>query len=95
MNEPKLPEYLTEHEDGSVSVRFKRPVQLGGVEVSEIRLRELTVADQIAASRAGKGVEVDVMLICNLSEAATPDEVKALPSRAFNRLQDGLRLFLD
>ena len=96
MNEPKLPEYLTEHEDGSVSVRFHKKVSLAGVEVDEVRLRELTLEDQLAASKAAGGdggVMTDVHMLCLIGEGLSPPEVTKLPRRVFSRLQDALRLF--
>ena len=96
MTQPTLPAYLTEHEDGTVSVRLGRKVSICGVEVEEVRLRELTLRDQIAATKAAGGdgtLEHDVQMLCLVLDGATPDQMRDLPRRVFSRLQDGLRLF--
>lgn len=96
MTRPALPEYLTEQEDGSVVVRFGRKVSIAGVEVEEVTLRELTLADQLAASKAAGSdatLLTDVHMLCLVLDGLSPEQATNLPRRVFSRLQDGLRRF--
>jgi len=80
------PDYVTEGE-GFADVALTRPFDLAGAPVSVIRMREPTVADQLAAD-AVKGSEAakEIAFFANLAEVA-PDDLKRLPLKDYRRLQ--------
>ena len=89
-----LPDYITENPDGSLTVQLGRKLAIGGASVDTVTMREVTLGDRIVATKSAAGLEVDAVLAANVIDGATPAEMHALPSRVFERLQDGLRHFL-
>lgn len=72
------------------AVMFDKGFLRAGARVTSVGMREPTVADQIAAERAGKSAaEQEIALIGNLCEL-TPDEVASLSMRDYRRLQEAL-----
>lgn len=72
------------------AVEFEVGFKRGDGRVRSVAMREPTVADQIAAERAGKSpAEQEVALVGNLCELA-PGEVQSLPLRDYRRLQEAL-----
>ena len=81
-------EYLTENDDGSVDIELKRGLEVDGSIVKVLRMREPTVADQIAASEVkGSEAEQEVRLIANLCEVSL-DDVRGLTLRDYRRIQN-------
>lgn len=87
-------DFITEG-DGFVDVALSRPLEIAGAKVATIRLREPTVADQLATD-TGKGTDAqrEIALIANLAELA-PDDLKRLPMKDYKRLQLALLGFID
>ena len=90
----ELPDFITEGE-GFVDVALSRPVKIGGTEVRAVRMREPTVADQLAAD-AAKGSEAarEIAMLANLAEVSL-DDIKALTLRDYKRLQVALLGFIN
>lgn len=74
--------YLSENADGSLTITFRNG--------DTLTMREPTVADQLAAK--GDGQMAEISLVGNLCGLA-PDEIKAMTSRNYLRVQAGLKHF--
>jgi len=85
-----MSDWLKENDDGSVTVKLGRGVDIDGASVKAITMREPTVADQIAAQEIkGSAAAQEVALIANLAQLA-PDDIKRLSLRDYRRLQEAL-----
>lgn len=82
MTTNELPDFLSENDDGSLTITLRN----GG----KVTMREPTVADQLAAK--GDGQHAEISLAGNLCGLA-PDEIKAMTSRNYLRVQAGLKHF--
>ncbi|WP_299144152.1 phage tail assembly protein [uncultured Tateyamaria sp.] len=96
MSEGTLPEWLTEEDDGSVTVSFKdmkRKPEIDGTEVSELRMREPSVMDQLSQEKKhrNKG-DAEIALIANLTEQS-PDAIQGLKMKQYNRCAVALAFF--
>lgn len=72
---------------GFVDVELSRPMDIDGAKVKKLRMREPTVADQLA-SEEFKGGEAakEIAMLANLCEIA-PDDIKRLTLKDYKRLQ--------
>ena len=72
---------------GFVDVELSRPMDIDGAQVKKLRMREPTVADQLA-SEEFKGGEAakEIAMLANLCEIA-PDDIKRLTLKDYKRLQ--------
>ena len=92
MAENKTPEYITEG-DGFVEVALVRGLKVAGATIKSVRMREPTVADQLAIDRIeGQGAK-EIAIIGNLCEVA-PNDLHALTMRDYTRLQVALGRFI-
>lgn len=92
MADKKKPEWLTEG-DGFVIVELVRGLTVAGATVKSVRMREPTLADQLAIDRLeGLGAK-EVAMIANLCEVP-PADLHALTLREYSRLQAALGLFI-
>lgn len=90
----KNPEWLTVGDDFA-DVTLASAMEVAGAKVAVIRMREPTVADQRAASRAkGGDAEQEVALLSNLCEVS-PADIDRLKLRDYKRLQTALLGFID
>ena len=81
--------------DGKVEVALKSGLKVDGVQVSSLTMREPEVADQLAAfAFKGSEPEREVLLFANLCNVS-PDQIKSLKMRDYNRLQAAYRGFID
>lgn len=92
----KTPNWLTEEDDGAVTISFKDlkklPV-LDGTEVSKLTMREPTVQDQLTADKANTHQgDAEIMIFANLTEQS-PDAINGLTLRQYGRLQEAYRFF--
>lgn len=72
---------------GSVDIPLTRPLDIDGAKVAALRMREPTVADQLAAEEAGgTAAAQELALIANLCMMA-PDQIKALTLRDYKKVQ--------
>jgi len=84
----------TEELQEYVDVKFARELMIAGAMQKTVRMREPTVADQLAAMKAkGNEVEQEIVLVANLC-MATPEEIKNLPMREYKKLQAALMVFI-
>ncbi|WP_432256083.1 phage tail assembly protein [Limimaricola sp. AA108-03] len=89
----KLPDYITEGEDGALSVDLLRGIEIAGAKVKSLTLREPTLNDQLAAQKGNASeAELEVALIANLAEV-TPEELRRAKMRDYGRLQEALGFF--
>lgn len=72
---------------GFVDVELSRPMDIDGAKITKLRMREPTVADQLA-SEEFKGGEAakEIAMLANLCEIA-PDDIKRLTLKDYKRLQ--------
>lgn len=89
-----LPEYLVEHEDGSITVKLLRGLDLDGTKVTALKMREPDVSDQlIADATKGSDLVKENTLIANLA-GITVEQARKLKSKDYKRTQDALRHFM-
>ncbi|WP_299084336.1 phage tail assembly protein [uncultured Ruegeria sp.] len=96
MSEGNLPDWLTEEDDGSMTVSFadlKNKPKLDGTEVSSLTMREPTVADELAIEKIKSVGERESQAIANLTEQS-PEAIRGLTMRQYGRLQDAYGVFL-
>jgi len=96
MSEGKLLDWLTEEDDGSMTVSFKdlkNKPKLDGTEVSSLTMREPTVADELAIEKIKSVGERESQAIANLTEQS-PEAIRGLTMRQYARLQDAYGVFL-
>lgn len=89
----KTPEWLKAGE-GFTDVTLSRPIEIAGAPVTTVRMREPTVADQMAASKQVGAAAQEIALLANLMELA-PDDLKRLPLKDYKRLQEAFMGFID
>lgn len=91
----KTSEWLKQNEDGSVDITLSKPATINGAQVSFLRMREPTVADQLAAKSAGADAkDVELAMFANLMET-TPADLHRLKLRDYSRLQAAFMGFID
>lgn len=90
------PEYITEKPDGSLTVKLATPINVDGIKLSAVTMREPTVGDELAAATAaGKSVEqMELVLFGNLC-GLTPADLHAMTLRNYRRLQGAYQLFTE
>ena len=72
---------------GYVNIELSRPIEIDGVQVTTLRMREPTVADQlILEDMKGSDAAKEVALVANLCEV-TPDDIKRLTLRDYRKVQ--------
>lgn len=80
---------------GYVDIELSRPIEIDGAQVSVLRMREPTVADQLLFNEM-KGSEGsrDVFLVANLCEVS-PDDIKRLTLRDYIKAQKAFAGFIE
>lgn len=82
---------VTDHAD----IKLGRPLEIAGVAVSTLRMREPTVGDQMVASEIkGSAAQQEIVMIANLCEIS-PDDIKRLPLRDYRKLQEAFLGFTE
>jgi hypothetical protein len=72
---------------GYVDIELSRPIEIDGAQVTALRMREPTVADQlILEDMKGSDAAKEVALVANLCEV-TPDDIKRLTLRDYRKVQ--------
>lgn len=72
---------------GYVDIELSRPIEIDGVPVTTLRMREPTVADQLLLDEMkGSDATKEVTLVANLCEV-TPDDIKRLTLRDYRKVQ--------
>lgn len=72
---------------GFVDVELTRPLEIDGAQVTALRMREPTVADQLASEEI-KGGEAakEITMLSNLCEIS-PDDLKRLTLKDYRKVQ--------
>ena len=72
---------------GYVDIELSRPIEIDGAQVSVLRMREPTVADQLTAEgMSGTEGQKEVALVANLCQVA-PEDIKRLTVRDYRAVQ--------
>lgn len=80
---------------GFVDVELSRPIEIDGAQVTVLRMREPTVADQLMLDELkGGDATKEVTLVANLCEVA-PEDIKRLTLRDYRKVQQAFAGFLD
>lgn len=87
-----LPAYITEGDDGSLTVDLVRGLKISGAKVTKLKFREPTLDDQLVSQQTGGDAEAEVALLANLAEIS-PDELRVIKMRDYARLQKALGFF--
>lgn len=78
-----------------VDIKLTSPLTIAGAEVKALRMREPTVADQLAAEDAkGNDAAREIAMFANLCEVA-PDDIKRLTLKDYRAAQKAFAGFLD
>lgn len=86
---------VTPVEIGFVDVELSRPIEIDGAQVTTLRMREPTVADQLMMDDMDVGnATKEVTLVANLCEVA-PDDIKRLTLRDYRKVQQAFAGFID
>lgn len=85
---------MADKDKGYVDVQLARPLVIDGAQVKALRMREPTVADQLASDEM-KGGEAakEITMLANLCEVS-PDDIKRLTLRDYKKLQGAFMGFL-
>ena len=77
----------TQADAGFVDVELSRPMVIDGAQVKALRMREPTVADQIASEEMkGSDSAKEIAMLANLCEVS-PDDIKRLTLKDYKKLQ--------
>lgn len=76
-------------------IELSRALEIDGTKVTKIRMREPTVADQLAASAIkGDAATQEITMIANLCDI-TPGDIKKLTLRDYKKLQEAFLGFTE
>jgi hypothetical protein len=79
---------------GFVDVELSRPMVIDGAQVKALRMREPTVADQLASEEMkGSDSAKEIAMLANLCEVS-PDDIKRLTLKDYKKLQGAFLGFL-
>lgn len=79
---------------GFVDVELSRPIEIDGAQVTVLRMREPTVADQLMLDDLkGGDATKEVTLVANLCEV-TPEDIKRLTLRDYRKVQQAFAGFI-
>lgn len=92
MTDRKTPDFITEG-DGFATVTLARGLKLDGATVKSVRMREPTVADQLAIDNIAGQSAKEIALLANLCEV-TPADLQALTLKDYSRLQVAFSRFI-
>ena len=80
--------------NGYIDVELSRPMTIDGAQVKALRMREPTVADQLASEEMkGSDSAREIAMLANLCEVS-PDDIKRLTLKDYKKLQAAFLGFL-
>ena len=80
--------------NGYIDVELSRPMTIDGAQVKALRMREPTVADQLASEEMkGSDSAKEIAMLANLCEVS-PDDIKRLTLKDYKKLQAAFLGFL-
>jgi hypothetical protein len=92
--EKKTPENFVEYGEGFADIELSRPMDVGGVKVSKLRMREPIVRDQVVYEKMkGSDLDKEIATYANLCEV-DEKQIQALPQRDYLRLSAAYAGFL-
>lgn len=75
------------NDKGYVDIDLARPMSIDGAQVKALRMREPTVADQLASEEMkGSDSAKEIAMLANLCEVS-PDDIKRLTLKDYKKLQ--------
>lgn len=78
---------MAEKDTGHIDVALSRPMVIDGAQVKALRMREPTVADQLASEEMkGSDSAKEIAMLANLCEVS-PDDIKRLTLKDYKKLQ--------
>lgn len=93
MTTEKTPDYIVQG-DGHADITLVRGLNVAGAKVFVVRMREPTVADQLASDEfKGTDAAKEIFMMANLCEQA-PDDLKALTLKDYKRMQTAFLGFI-
>ena len=85
---------MAEKDTGYIDVALSRPMVIDGAQVKALRMREPTVADQLASEEMkGSDSAREIAMLANLCEVS-PDDIKRLTLKDYKKLQAAFLGFL-
>lgn len=82
-------------ENGAAVITLSRPFETDAGKLKTLTMREPTVADSIVADEApGSALQKEVRYFANLCQLS-PDDIKRLPMKDYQRLQAAFSVFTD
>lgn len=86
---------MAKNQNGSVDITLSKPIKVDGAEIKVLRMREPTVADQLAMDKSGgSAAEQEITLVANLCQVA-PADLHQLTLRDYKKVQAALVGFTD
>lgn len=78
---------MAEKDTGYIDVALSRPMAIDGAQVKALRMREPTVADQLASEEMkGSDSAKEIAMLANLCEVSL-DDIKRLTLKDYKKLQ--------
>lgn len=85
---------MDNNDSGFVDIALSRSIEIDGAKISTLRLREPTVADQLAADEyKGGDAAKEIFTMANLCQVA-PNDLKKLTLRDYKKLQEAFLGFI-
>lgn len=91
---PELPDYIMECPEG-YKITLNKPINIDTANIQVLTMREPTVQDLLVAEMQTKGQSnavMEITMFANLC-SITPDQIKSLTLKDFNRVQGAFELF--
>lgn len=86
---------MAKEQTGSVDIALSKALKIDGADIKVLRMREPTVADQLAAQKAsGSDAEQEMAMIANLCQVA-PADLHQLTLRDYKKVQAAFLGFID
>jgi hypothetical protein len=85
---------MAEKQTGSVDIELSKAIKIDGANIKALRMREPTVADQLAVSKITDQVEAELHMLANLCQVA-PRDLHQLTMRDYKKVQAAYVGFTD
>lgn len=88
-------DFVKYEDDGTATITLAGKVEMDGVKITAISMREPTVRDQLAGEKSkGGDAEKEISIFANLCEQ-TPAFIESLSLRNYKRVQEAYTGFAD
>lgn len=98
MNEDirNFPKYIKEDSStGNLVITLKKGINVDGLAVKEVTMREPMLRDQLQAAKAEKAMEDREIYIIALLIGQAPSDIETVSANDWNRLQTAYGFFID